>query len=78
MAKIQIKDLPEDTKISAAELTRIRGGTAYARLSPSLFKSYSPNMVIGDFGLPYLAPSSYFGLVAPSGAQEGKMLKWFK
>ena len=78
MAKITITDLPEDTKISAAELSRIRGGTAYAELSRSQFKSYSPNMVIGDFGLPYLAPSSYFSSVAPYRDQDVKILKWSK
>jgi hypothetical protein len=78
VAKIKIVDLPEDMTISAADLSRIRGGTAYARLSQSLFKSNSPNMVIGDCGLPSLAPSGYFGLVAPARKLEGMKLKWIK
>ena len=61
MAKITISDLPEDMKISAADLSRIRGGAVYARLSQSLFKSYSHKMIVKDYGLPFLGPGSNYG-----------------
>ncbi len=38
MAKIKIKDLPEDAKISEEELRKIRGGLTLAYTKPMILK----------------------------------------
>ncbi len=39
MAKIKIKDLPEDAKISEEELRKIRGGLTLAYTKPTVLRT---------------------------------------
>ena len=50
MARIKIKDLPEDMKVSKEELKRIRGGIMY--ISPSV--RYGKSIKVYKMEDPYL------------------------
>jgi len=53
MAKIKIKDLPEDAKISEEELRKIRGGLTLAYTRPTALKTDPRLRSIQYLGSPF-------------------------